>query len=291
MGIFFNRNSDNENEKSQSNFGSSKGKVIAFLNQKGGVGKTTVAFNTAFALRAQGKRVLCLDLDPQANLTYLFGLEDVEGYSLYNLLLNSIRELKGLHTSCLVSDLLVQKDGVDLIPSSGDLSGFELTVAGISVPRQLILKKFIEKNGLTHLYDYIIIDCPPTLGLLVINSLCASDGVIVPFRPDDFSRKGLNAFYEVLENIDDMGVVKVPEILVHVPNLVDSRRKQEQDDLANIVNQLGSDSKVMGPILNKSQLVKALGQKKSVFDYTSKEFLPLQESFSEIANIIEEWAQ
>lgn len=291
MGIFFNRNSDNDNEKSQSNFGSSKGKVIAFLNQKGGVGKTTVAFNTAFALRAQGKRVLCLDLDPQANLTYLFGLEEVEGYSLYNLLLNSVRELRGLHTSCLVSDLLVQKDGVDLIPSSGDLSGFELTVAGVTIPRQLILKNFIEKNGLTHLYDYIIIDCPPTLGLLVINSLCASDGVIVPFRPDDFSRKGLNAFYEVLENIDDMGVVKVPEILVHVPNLVDSRRKQEQDDLANIVSQLGSDSKVMGPILNKSQLVKALGQKKSVFDYSSKEFLPLQESFNEIANIIEEWAQ
>lgn len=290
MGIFFNRN-QSQNDEGKTNAEVGKGKVIAFLNQKGGVGKTTVAFNTAFALRAQGKRVLCLDLDPQANLTYLFGIEDVEGYSLYNLLLNSIRELKGLHTSCLVSDLLIQKEGVDLIPSSGDLSGFELTVAGISVPRQLILKKFIEKNGLTHLYDYIVIDCPPTLGLLVINSLCASDGVIVPFRPDDFSRKGLNAFYEVLENIDDMGVVKVPEILLHVPNLVDSRRKQEQDDLVNIVNQLGSDSKVMEPIHNKSQLVKALGQRKSVYDYSSKEYAPLQESFTKIANVIEEWAQ
>lgn len=290
MGIFFNR-TQSQNDEGKTNAEGGKGKVIAFLNQKGGVGKTTVAFNTAFALKAQGKRVLCLDLDPQANLTYLFGIEDVEGYSLYNLLLNSIRELKGLHTSCLVSDLLVQKDGVDLIPSSGDLSGFELTVAGISVPRQLILKKFIEKNGLTHLYDYIVIDCPPTLGLLVINSLCASDGVIVPFRPDDFSRKGLNAFYEVLENIDDMGVVKVPEILLHVPNLVDARRKQEQDDLVNIVNQLGSDSKVMEPIHNKSQLVKALGQRKSVYDYSSKEYAPLQESFTKIANVIEEWAQ
>lgn len=288
MGLFFKNRETNE---ANSDLDQKRmGKVISFLNQKGGVGKTTLAFNTAYALKEQGKRVLCLDLDPQANLSHLFGIDELQGYSLYNLLLNSVRELRGLHSSCLVSDLLTDKDGIDILPASGDLSGFELTVAAISSPRQLILKRFIEKNALNTLYDYIIIDCPPTLGLLVINSLCASDGVIVPFRPDDFSRKGLLALNDVLENIEDMGVVEVPKIIAHVPNLVDARRKQEEMDLSAIVSGL-EENVVMEPIYNRAQLVKALGQRKSIYSFQSKEFRPLQESFDKLANVIEEWAR
>lgn len=288
MGLFSARK-----QKIDESFG--KGKVISFLNQKGGVGKTTMAFNTAFALANKGAKVLCLDMDPQANLSLLFdidGTSDLENFNIHQLLINSIRELKGIHSPVVFSDVVESKGGIDILPSGQELSGFELSVAGISAPRQTILKKFIEKNGLTRIYDYIIIDGPPTLGLLVVNVLCASDGVLVPFRPDGFSRFGLSHFYDILEQIEDMGVSKVPEILAHIPNLVDSRRKQESEDLDEIIKEINlsqGEGKLTSPFLNKAQLVKSQAQRKSVFDYHSKEFLPLRNQFNEIANIIQEW--
>ena len=148
-----------------------KGRVIALMNQKGGVGKTTMAFNLAHAFSHQGKKVLCIDMDPQSNFSSLFEVPvNPEGRNIYHLLINSIKELKALHTATFINDVLFKgQDGIDLIPSGQELSGFELTVAGINGPRQLILKKFIEKFELRSLYDVIIIDGPPTLGLLVVN--------------------------------------------------------------------------------------------------------------------------
>ena len=266
------------------------GKIISFINQKGGVGKTTMAFNAAHALAQKGHKVLALDLDPQANLTLLFQAENET--NLFHLMINSVKELKILHTPALMSTVL-KRGSVDLIPGGQELSGFDLTVASINAPRQLILKKLIEVNALRDRYDYIIIDCPPTLGLLVINALCASDGVIVPFRPDDFSLKGLEHFYQVLADIDEMGIVKAPEIFLHVPNLVDLRRKQESDDLTKIIQSIDLElgpGKVFSPFLNKAGLVKSLSSRKSVFDFKNNDFLDLQEKFSGVATKIEEWS-
>jgi chromosome partitioning protein len=265
------------------------GKVISFINQKGGVGKTTMSFNVAHALKEKGKKVLAIDLDPQGNLSMLFHTDS--DYNIYHLMVNSVKELKVLHSPVLASDVIV-KGAVDVIPGGQDLSGFDLTVASVNTPRQLILKKFLEQNLLTKRYDYIIIDCPPTLGLLVINALCASDGVIVPFRPDDFSSKGLDHFYEVLEDVDDMGIVRVPEIILHVPNLVDLRRKQESEDLNKIVSKIEESmgkEKVSHVFMNKTPLVKSLAERKSVFDFKNKEFKELQTEFLGIATKIEEW--
>ena len=268
-------------------------KVISFLNQKGGVGKTTMAFNTAHALAHKGHRVLCLDMDPQANLSLLFGIDIAEDeYCIYHLLLNSVRELKSLHAPVLWQEIITERDGVDLIPASQELSGFDLTVAGINSPRQLILKKFLEKNGVLDNYDYVILDSPPTLGLLVVNVLCATNGVMVPFRPDEFSKKGLEHFYNVLEDIDDMGISDGPEVLAYIPNLVDLRRKQEETDLERIGENMleYSSAKMLNPVYNRVQLVKSQAQKKSVFAFHSKEYLPLQEQFNEMANVVEEWS-
>jgi len=264
-------------------------KVVAFINQKGGVGKTTMAFNCAHALAKRGKRVLAIDLDPQANLSLLFGFEvsDEKPYHIHHLMVNSVRELKALHVPAMVQDVMV-KGEVDLLPAGQELSGFELTVAGVNFPRQLILKKFIEKNALLERYDFIILDCPPTLGLLVVNGLCASSGVIVPFRPDEFSRKGLAHLNEVLSDIDDMGVVAAPKVLAHVPNLVDIRRKQEEEDLALIASDVGAKT-VMEPFFNRAQLVKTQAARKSVFDYNAKEFVGLQKQFNDMAALIDNW--
>lgn len=265
------------------------GSVISFINQKGGVGKTTMSFNVAHALAHQGKKVLCIDLDPQGNLSMLFNAES--DYNIHHLMVNSVKELKVLHAPILVSEI-IKKGEVDLIAGGQELSGFDLTVASINTPRQLILKKFLDQNGLKSRYDYIIIDCPPTLGLLVINALCASDGVIVPFRPDDFSSKGLDHFYSVLDDVDEMGIVTVPEIILHVPNLVDLRRKQETEDLNKIVNKIEESmgkEKVSSIFMNKTPLVKSLSERKSVFEFKNKEFKDLQDEFLNIAKKIEVW--
>ncbi len=265
------------------------GKVISFINQKGGVGKTTICYNVAFALKEKAKKVLVIDLDPQGNLSLLFNSK--HEFNIYHLLVNSVKELKYIHAPVMMSDIVV-KNGVDLIPGGQDLSGFDLTVSNVKMPRQLILKKFFEQNDLLSRYDYILIDCPPTLGLLVINALCASDGVIVPFRPDDFSYMGLDHFYSVLDDVEDMGIVRVPDVILHVPNLVDGRRKQECDDLNKIVTKIeesmGKD-KVSKAFYNKTPLVKSQAQKKSVFGFNNKEFSELKTEFLEIAHKIEEW--
>lgn len=265
-----------------------KGKVISFLNQKGGVGKTTMAYNTAYALAEEGHKVLCLDLDPQANLSLLFNAEKTGEIHIHHLLINSIRELKALHVGALVDDVLIKDKGVDLLPAGQELSGFELSVAGINSPRQLILKSFLDKNDLLNRYDYIVVDCPPTLGLLVVNILCASQGVMIPFKADDFSRKGLAHFYDVLGDVSEMGITRAPDVLAHIPNMVDLRRKQEAIDL-NLITTEAPDVTTVAPFFNRAQLVKSQAQKKSVFSYKAKEYLPLQKQFSGLAGIITKW--
>lgn len=269
-----------------------KGKVISFLNQKGGVGKTTMCFNTAHALAQKGHRVLVVDMDPQANMTYLFGCDEPQ-LSVFNLLLNSVKELKHLHSATIFEKIVFSTDmGVDLLPASQDLSGFELCVASINSPRQTILKKYIEQAGLKKRYDYILIDCPPTLGLLVVNSICASDGVIVPFRPDDFSMKGLEHFYGMLSDIDEMDIINLPEIITHIPNLMDTRRKQEESDLDEIrelIRKVTGEDRFISPFFNKAQIVKSQAAKKSIYAYNSKEYRPLHEQFNKIANLIDSW--
>lgn len=256
------------------------GRVIALMNQKGGVGKTTMAFNLAHAFNHQGKKVLCIDMDPQGNFTSLFDLPILEGRNtIHQLLINSIKELKPLHTGTFINDVLIKgEDGIDLIPSGQELSGFELTVAGINAPRQLILKKFIEKFQLKAQYDVIIIDGPPTLGLLVVNILCATDGVLYPFVPDRFSEQGLKNIQQVVEDIAEMEITTTPKNLGYIPNLFDTRRKQAGDDLEQIKKNLGQAT-VHEAFSNKVQFGKSLAQRKSVFHFKSNEFKDLQRQF------------
>lgn len=267
-----------------------QGKIIALMNQKGGVGKTTMAFNLAHAFAHQGKKVLCLDMDPQGNFTSLFDLETPDKH-IHHLLVNSLKELKALHTSVLLSDVIMkthQEDGVtiDVLPAGQELSGFELTVAGINAPRQLILKKFIEKYELRSQYDVIVIDGPPTLGLLVVNILCAADGVLYPFVPDRFSEQGLKNILQVVSDIGEMEITSTPKNLGYIPNLFDTRRKQAGSDLAHIKETLG-EAYMYEAFTNKVQFGKSLAQRKSVFQYKSAEYKDLQRQFTDMTETVQ----
>ncbi len=269
-----------------------RGKVISVINQKGGVGKTTVAFNVCHALAKKGKRVLAIDCDPQMNFGALFGTIDGE-YNIFHLLINSVRELKAMHQPVMLSSVVQTIGEIDVIPSGQELSGFELTVAGITAPRQLVLKKFIEKYELQSMYDYIIIDSPPTLGLVMVNILSASGGILVPFKPDDFSQIGLKHLHEVIENIEEMGVTQTPEVIKYIPNLVEGRRKQDMMHLDAIKSEIEkefSQDKVSDVFYNRAYFAKSQSAKKSIFDYRAKEFHDVQESFLSLATSIEEWA-
>lgn len=267
-----------------------QGKIIALMNQKGGVGKTTMAFNLAHAFAHQGKKVLCLDMDPQGNFTSLFDLETPDKH-VHHLLVNSLKELKALHTSVLLSDVIMkthQEEGVtiDVLPAGQELSGFELTVAGINAPRQLILKKFIEKYDLRSQYDVIVIDGPPTLGLLVVNILCAADGVLYPFVPDRFSEQGLKNILQVVSDIGEMEITSTPKNLGYIPNLFDVRRKQAGSDLAHIKETLG-EAYMYEAFTNKVQFGKSLAQRKSVFQYKSAEYKDLQRQFTDMTETVQ----
>lgn len=265
-----------------------KAKIVALMNQKGGVGKTSMAYNVAHALKASGKKVLCIDMDPQFNFSMLFGHNPKQDeYNIYHLLVNSIKELKTLHTDVLLSEVIRKTSkGIDLIPSGQELSGFELTVAGINSPRQLVLKRFIEKHGLNERYDYIVIDGPPTLGLLVVNILCASNGVLFPFIPDAFSEQGLRNIHDVMEDIEDMGIVEAPRILGYIPNLFEGRRKKSREDFEHIRSEF-KDGEIFSPFMNRANFAKSMASKKSVFDYEASDFKELQNQFLSMIDSVE----
>jgi chromosome partitioning protein len=273
-----------EMEKSQRD---SKGKVVAIMNQKGGVGKTTMVFNLAFALKKAGKKVLCLDLDPQGNLSSLFDFDqENKKFHLYHLLLNTVRELKILHQPVLLSEILLSKDGVDLLPCGQELSGFELTVAGINAPRQLLLKNFIDRYQLLNEYDFILIDSPPTLGLVVVNIICASHGLLFPFIPDRFSEQGIMNINQVLDDITSMELTTAPKIIGYIPNLFEHRRKKSQEKMEDLRVKLDNsenETLIFEPLYNKSHLSSAMSEGKSVYHFQKSNYHSYQELFDKMA--------
>jgi chromosome partitioning protein len=162
------------------------GKVLSISNHKGGVGKTTSAINIGAGLNKLGKKVLLIDLDPQANLSQSLGLTN-QDKTIYG-------ALKGEYK---LEPVVVLK-GLDVIPSTLDLSGAEIELS--SEPgREYILKELID--GIRNDYDYIIIDSPPSLGLLTINSFTAADEILIPLQAQFLAMQGLAKLVEVVEKI------------------------------------------------------------------------------------------
>lgn len=172
------------------------GKVIAICNQKGGTGKTTTAVNIATSLALAGKKILLIDLDPQANATSGVGLNKHEiKQSTYHVLLEE-RDIGGIVQSAAVNGLFV-------LPSSLDLTGAEVELVS-ALGREYRLKRALAKE--IDNYDFILIDSPPSLGLLTINALCAADSILIPVQCEFYALEGLtqlnNTIRLVKENLN-----------------------------------------------------------------------------------------
>ncbi len=212
-------------ERPQTSRGTQLARVIAFANQKGGVAKTTSTLNLAVALQERGLRVLIVDLDPQGNLTMSQGLNpDSIERSMFDVLVHRLP----------ISEVIHEQE-VDLAVSSIDLAGAELALSS-QIGRERALEK-----ALSHVkgdYDYVLIDTPPSLGLLTINALVASDGVIVPVQCEYLSLRGLvqleNTLSMIRENLNPE--VKIVGIL---PTMFDGRTLHAKEAVEILTENFG----------------------------------------------------
>ncbi len=173
--------------------GSRRGRILAVANQKGGVGKTTTAINLSTALAAVGRRVILFDLDPQGNASTGVGVDrNAAKTGSYEVLIDG----------AAIADAIVETEvpNLSLVPASIDLSGAELELVEIE-NREFRLRSAFD--GLADDYGYILIDCPPALGLLTLNALVASDGVLVPLQCEYLALEGLSQLVRTIERVRD----------------------------------------------------------------------------------------
>lgn len=171
-------------------------KVIALTNQKGGVGKTTTAVNLGVGLAQQGKKVLLIDADAQANLTMALGYNRPDDLSFtLSTVMQDIIDDKTVDVS---QGIIHHKEGIDLIPSNIELSGLEVRLIN-ALSRESVLKTYV--NEVKRDYDFVLIDCMPSLGMITINSLSAADSVVIPTQPHYLSAKGLELLLRTVSKV------------------------------------------------------------------------------------------
>jgi len=249
-------------------------RVIAIANQKGGVGKTTTSINLGASLAAEGKRVLIIDLDPQGNATSGLGIQhrDLEG-SVYDVIVND-KSIDDCTEPTAVRNLFV-------VPATIDLAGAEIELVP-AFSREMKLKRGIEE--VKDDYDYIMIDCPPSLGLLTVNALAASDDVIVPVQCEYYALEGLG---QLLRNVKLVqanlnGGLKVRGIVL---TMYDARTKLAEQVEAEVRNNSGENVyRTVIPRTVRLSEAPSFGQPITTFDPTSRGAIAYRELAKEISN-------
>ncbi len=201
-------------------------RIIALANQKGGVGKTTTTVNLAAALAERSKRVLILDFDPQANATSGFGLPKTEGRSLYPVLLGE-KPIEELITETAIPRL-------SIVPAEVNLAGAEVDVPQMDRYLQK-LRDAVRPLADTDRFDLIFVDCPPSLGILTMNALTASDSILLPIQCEYYALEGLSVMIRLIEQIRNSGANPTLEIEGILMTMYDQRTNLSNQVVQQVV--------------------------------------------------------
>ncbi|HXP60041.1 MAG TPA: ParA family protein [Dongiaceae bacterium] len=206
------------------------GKIIAVANQKGGVGKTTTAVNLSACVAALGRRVLLFDLDPQANATSGLGLEKTPGASAYRVLLGEGTLLDKVRPTAF--------ERLEIIPSEVDLCGVDIELARAENHLQQVVR-CLQPVVQSQRFDVLIIDCPPSLGILTLNALVAADAVLVPLQCEYYALEGISMLNRVMTQLHDTGANPRLELLGVVMTMFDGRTRLSQQVVEEVRQHFG----------------------------------------------------
>ncbi len=232
------------------------GITIVFTNQKGGVAKTTSVMTLGYALTIKKKKVLLVDIDPQGSLTlYMGNNPNTLEKTIYQVLLNDIK----------IKDVLISgTDCPDLIPSNIELSAAEIELMAV-IERERILKTVLE--DIQDEYDYILLDCPPSLGLLTINALVAAQYVIIPLKTDFLAMKGVNLLLRTISSIQKRPNREL-KIMGILPTIYDQRTTHNREVFQETQKVFAGKIKVFTPIHKSVRFEEAPTGGSSIFDYS-----------------------
>lgn len=236
-------------------------RIIASVNQKGGVGKTTITMNLGIGLARAGKKVLLVDFDPQGSLTDCLGFPEPDEMDTTSatLMMDCINDEN--HGAGF--GILKHPEGVYLLPGNIDLSGLEVTLVNVMC-REMILKRYLSR--LTQLYDYILIDCMASLGTLTINALAAADSVLIPLMAEKPSIRGLQ---QLLKTIGMVRRNMNPDLEIEgiVPNKVDGRTNYNRGVVRQLREVYDGPIRVFDCIPQSIRVAETAAQGVSIFSY------------------------